>query len=188
MSQGAATSGAIFPFESEARFDAPGEVWLSAQLVYPCPALKKKVLAYITTAIEGKVHLLVHRHRDFPFVGLQVPAGTMDPGEDPERAVLREAEEESGLKDLRVVAAVGRYEYTAPWDANRVHDRHVFHLEVTGPVEKTWSHSVTAGEADKGLVFVYEWLPLDGEIDLAGGQGDLLDQFRKSASARLHMC
>lgn len=133
------------------------------------------------------MHLLVHRHRDFPFVGLQVPAGTMDEGEEPEAAVLRETTEESGLTDLSVVSLVGRYAYEAPWDGT-THDRHVFHLELDGPPRKSWSHAVTAGEADKGLVFVYEWLPLDGTIELAGGQGDLLDQFRKSGSWRRHMC
>ena len=49
----------------------------------------KKVYAYITRADR----LLVFRHVDFPEAGVQVPGGTMDAGETPEGAVLREAAE-----------------------------------------------------------------------------------------------
>ena len=50
--------------------------------------------------------LLVFRH-DNPAAGVQVPAGTVDPGEPPDRAVLREAWEESGLAALRIVRPLG---------------------------------------------------------------------------------
>ena len=55
-----------------------------------------KVYAYITHANK----LLVFKHVDFPEAGIQVPAGTMDAGETPEMAVMREVFEETGLKGL----------------------------------------------------------------------------------------
>ena len=47
---------------------------------------RNKVFAYI---IRGE-HLLVFRHVDFPEAGIQIPGGTMEGGEDPALAVLRE--------------------------------------------------------------------------------------------------
>nr|WP_308370402.1 NUDIX domain-containing protein [Streptomyces sp. McG3] len=41
--------------------------------------------------------LLVFDHAGLPEAGTQVPAGGVAPGEDPERAVLREVAEETGL-------------------------------------------------------------------------------------------
>ena len=49
--------------------------------------LKHKVLAYIT---HGE-RLLIFSHPDCPEAGLQVPAGTLEPGEDPAEGAMREA-------------------------------------------------------------------------------------------------
>jgi 8-oxo-dGTP pyrophosphatase MutT (NUDIX family) len=46
--------------------------------------------------------LLVFRHPN-PRAGIQVPAGTVEPGESLHAAVLREAAEETGLADLAIV-------------------------------------------------------------------------------------
>ena len=67
------------------------------------PIFKRKALAYL--AHNGR--LLVFRHRDFPEAGIQVPAGTMEAGEAPEAAVLREAAEETGLSGLLIVRKLG---------------------------------------------------------------------------------
>lgn len=115
--------------------------------------------------------LLVHRHRDFPEAGWQVPAGTVDDGETPEAGVMRETQEEAGLDGSRVRLRrlVGRYVYGTV-------DRFVFHLELVGDAPMQWEHTVSAGEADQGLVFCYEWWDLKADLPLAGHQGDLLAQ------------
>jgi 8-oxo-dGTP pyrophosphatase MutT (NUDIX family) len=59
----------------------------------PTPTLKQKAFAYIT---HGR-RLLVFSHPHSPAAGIQVPAGTIEPGEPPELAVLREAAEAPGL-------------------------------------------------------------------------------------------
>ena len=55
--------------------------------------LKHKAYVYLTSGRE----LLVFRQPDQPYVGLQVPGGTVDPGESHLTAALREFGEETGL-------------------------------------------------------------------------------------------
>jgi ADP-ribose pyrophosphatase YjhB (NUDIX family) len=62
-----------------------------------------KVFAYVT----HRNRLLVFRHTDFPEAGIHVPAGTVLKEEGLEAAVLREAEEETGLGDLRINSYLG---------------------------------------------------------------------------------
>src|SRR5579884_333161 len=64
----------------------------------------RKVLAYVT---HGR-RLLLFTHAKQPSAGIQVPAGTLLPGEAPEYGVLREAWEETGLESLALGAYLGR--------------------------------------------------------------------------------
>lgn len=64
-----------------------------------------KVAAFITRDPErdpGRRELLVFDHSN-PLAGTQVPAGTVEPGEELAVAALREAREESGLEGLLLV-------------------------------------------------------------------------------------
>ena len=64
----------------------------------PARSSKQKVVCYVVR--DGQ--LLVFRHLDEPWdeSGLQVPAGSIRPGESPAAAALREAAEETGLVTL----------------------------------------------------------------------------------------
>jgi 8-oxo-dGTP pyrophosphatase MutT (NUDIX family) len=70
-----------------------------------------KVAGLITRKKEGGVDLLLFKH---PYSGVQFPAGTVEEGEDPAVAVRREAFEETGLTDLRLVAHPGVLDDPAP--------------------------------------------------------------------------
>lgn len=59
-----------------------------------------KVTALVTSESQQASRLLVIQH---PYAGLQVPAGTVNLGEDAQTAVFREVSEESGLTELRLV-------------------------------------------------------------------------------------
>lgn len=59
-----------------------------------------KVTAFITRPGTQEIELLVFQH---PQAGVQLPAGTVEPGEAPEDAVLREVEEETGLSTVVLV-------------------------------------------------------------------------------------
>ncbi len=54
----------------------------------------QKVTAFITRETPEGRELLVFKH---PFAGVQLPAGTVEPNEPLEKAVLRETREETGL-------------------------------------------------------------------------------------------
>ena len=66
----------------------------------PVKVHTSKVLCYIVRDDQ----LLVFRHADYDLehVGIQVPAGSIRPGESPEDAALREAHEETGLSQFSV--------------------------------------------------------------------------------------
>lgn len=63
-----------------------------------------KVTAFIVRPCPAGQELLLFRH---PFAGVQIPAGTVEIGENPEQAALREAGEETGLSDLRILRSLG---------------------------------------------------------------------------------
>jgi len=59
-----------------------------------------KVIAFITRDVGVGHELLVFQH---PTAGIQLPAGTVEPQETPESAVLREVAEETGLTEIAFV-------------------------------------------------------------------------------------
>lgn len=84
-----------------------------------------KALAYIT---RGQA-LLVFRQIGAPEAGIQVPGGTVEVGEDPADAVVREAREETGLAGFEFIAQLGTVEHDVrPWGRDEIHRRHFFHL------------------------------------------------------------
>ncbi len=72
-----------------------------------------KVTAFVTRQRGEAAELLVFRH---PTAGVQLPAGTVELGEAPEAAVLREAAEETGLPGLTIVRKLGSVVATLPAD------------------------------------------------------------------------
>ena len=126
-----------------------------------------KVLAYI---LQNN-RILIFRHRDYPHAGMQIPAGTVDPGENPEEAVLREVEEESGLTDLHVEEKLGMFPYFHDYK-KEWHERHVFILRSKKPLPECWTHTVSNGSEDKGVVLEYFWLPITHIHVLAVSQGE----------------
>lgn len=67
----------------------------------------EKVTDFIIRRDGGAYELLLFEH---PYAGIQIPAGTVDPGETPEQAALREGWEESGLAGLSLRDSLGYQE------------------------------------------------------------------------------
>lgn len=136
----------------------------------------EKVLAYITRKTAGRTELLVFEHKDFPEAGFQIPAGTVDPEEIPEQAVLREILEESGLAFTHCGRRIGRFEWFHQ-DRNELHFRNVFQLTGTAQMKDEWLHIVSGKGGDENLVFRYRWIPIQKAQEiLAADQGAYLSQ------------
>jgi 8-oxo-dGTP pyrophosphatase MutT (NUDIX family) len=146
------------------------------------PRIKHKVFAYIT---QGE-RLLVFRHADAPEAGIQVPAGTVEPGESFDAAVLREAYEETGLQELTLVAALGdRVRDMSDCGLDEIHHRHFFHVRYTGAPLETWCHNEVGSDGTaEPIRFEFFWADLPhGVPDLIGGHGALLDTLNARPSS-----
>ena len=64
----------------------------------------EKVTAFVTREHTGVKELLLFKH---PTAGIQLPAGTVEDGETPETAVIREVNEETGLRVVKVEKFLG---------------------------------------------------------------------------------
>src|SRR5438128_2640154 len=96
---------------------------------------KQKVLAYITRG--GK--LLVFEHPFSPEAGIQVPAGTIEPDEKPEDAVLREAREETGLSAFRLGAFLGvQRRDMSDFGMAETYYRYFYHVVCEQETAATW--------------------------------------------------
>jgi 8-oxo-dGTP diphosphatase len=134
----------------------------------------ERVCAYVT---QGD-RLLVFSHLHHPEAGIQVPGGTIEPGEAPLDAVLREAHEETGLSDLVVRSYLGVREYDLrPYGRNGIVRQHFFHLEFCGQAPATWRHFEMhpSDGSEAPIEFAFFWVRLPDEVpELVAGQGDLL--------------
>lgn len=137
-----------------------------------------KVFAYITLSAQ----LLVCKHTSFPEAGIQVPGGTVEEGETPDEAVLREAREETGLDELEINSHLGMQ----PFDLSSIGGagiqyRHFFHLHFTGINKDLWRHfERTPSDGHSGLIeFEFYWVKMPEDVpELAGELGVMLHKVK----------
>jgi 8-oxo-dGTP pyrophosphatase MutT (NUDIX family) len=143
------------------------------------PPVIQKVFAYIT----HRNRLLVFSHTDFPEAGIQVPAGTVLPNEDLNVAVLREAQEETGLRDLVIKAYLGeQIRNMADIGKDEIHHRHFYHLLFTGDPPEQWQHDETSPSqgGTSPIRFEFFWAELPDEIpELIADHGVMLPNLEK---------
>ncbi|WP_199701709.1 NUDIX hydrolase [Jiangella rhizosphaerae] len=132
---GPATPDRVVSFE-EARRLAQENAW------------REKALIYLT---RDPAELLVLEHTASPRAGVQVPAGGVEPGEQPAQAALRELAEETGV----VVHSAPVYLESRVWADGSAPSRvrHYFWIVAPPDVPDRWSHVVTAGDDDEGMRF-----------------------------------
>jgi 8-oxo-dGTP pyrophosphatase MutT (NUDIX family) len=146
----------------------------------PRPIIDKAV-AYITRYEK----LLVFDHPGIPEAGTQVPVGTIEPGEPPDEAVLREAYEETGLAPLVMRRFLGEREFDIrPFGRDEIHHRHFYHLEFNGDAPDRWRHfEEQPSDGGEPVEFELYWadMPLEA-LELIAGQGDLLHMIAEVVS------
>jgi 8-oxo-dGTP diphosphatase len=129
----------------------------------------ERVIAYIVR--DGRLLVFVHEEDVDPLLdsGLQVPGGTVEPGETSQEAVLREAEEETGLECLRIVCYLGEDEFDARPNMNAIVRRHFFQLAVDGDAPAEWRNVETCASDGSGPhPFRLFWIPLEKAPLVAG--------------------
>jgi 8-oxo-dGTP pyrophosphatase MutT (NUDIX family) len=95
-----------------------------------------KVTAFVVRPSPAGGDLLLFRH---PYAGIQIPAGSVDEGEAPQHAVLREVGEETGLTDVSLLDELAAQEIPIP-------EGHSFVLHATtvyarpDPTSFDWIH------------------------------------------------
>lgn len=139
------------------------------------PQRIQKVVAYITFGDR----LLVFNETGRPEAGTQVPAGTVEQDEALPQAVLREAEEETGLSGLKLVKYLGTKDIEGERVActGELHERHFFHLECANPAPENWRHyEMTPSGKDKTpIAYDLFWVKKD-EAQLYFDFGALLEK------------
>ncbi len=118
----------------------------------PTPKALAAVLRGPATARE----LLIFRH---PLTGDQLPKGTIEPGEDPAEAAIRELHEESGLT-LSNPTGIGTWH--RPWEEGYAAPQlwHLFTFEAPAGLPECWDHVAEGSPAEAGLIFAYRWAAL----------------------------
>jgi 8-oxo-dGTP pyrophosphatase MutT (NUDIX family) len=133
--------------------------------------VKQKVLVYVIRDQPAERQVLVFTHRDFAEAGVQVPAGTVEPGEAPDAAAYRELVEESGLTAAQARLVRKLAEALEP---EQEQNRHAYWFAPVTALPDHWAHCVAGAGEDRGMRFDYFWLPVSAGAQLAGGQGRFL--------------
>ena len=138
----------------------------------------EKAFAYITS----DKRLLVFQHVGIPEAGVQVPGGSVRPGELPSAAATREAGEETGLSCFGDPHILGIQEFDArPYGKDEIHRRHFFHLPLQGAIKDRWRSFETDPSDGSGLSIEFEcyWVSFEeAEAHLSYGHGAMIDGLR----------
>ncbi|TDO49141.1 NUDIX domain-containing protein [Kribbella sp. VKM Ac-2527] len=119
----------------------------------------RKAAAFVTRDRK----LLVFRKPHHPGTGTQVPAGTVEPGETPEAAVVREAEEETGLTGFTLLGLLDHHVVDMrPYGRRELHDRWCYHLLAPADAPIAWRHgeSDPSSGPDPYNPYDFSWLDL----------------------------
>lgn len=131
----------------------------------------KKAYGYVTRVKEGKTQVLVFRH-PITEAGIQIPKGTVEPNESTYNAVIREIEEETGLKSFEVENLI--VEDYWEYDDGTRHNRYFYKINESN-VPDTWEYKPTGGGGEEGLTFYCFWISSKDDVELIRGHGDYLN-------------
>ena len=139
---------------------------------------RNRAYAYIT---HGN-RLLVFEHADVPEAGIQVPAGTVEEHETPQAAVIREAREETGLKDLEFVTELGNFEHDMTgFGVEELQHAWFYHLRCTEEPPESWRHHETHEGTGEPILFELYWVSMpDGVPELIGLNGGMIEGLYES--------
>ena len=103
------------------------------------------------------------------FPGFQVPAGSLEAGEEPSAGALREAIEEAGLEQLSLVGLLGEAQRDMrDYGFDQIHQRYFFHIRCEQPTPATWRHTYPdpslVSEEMPLLPFDFQWVRMPDKV------------------------
>lgn len=150
----------------------------------PTPSdLVQKAYVYI---LRGD-RLLVFRERVHKDSGVQVPGGTLDPGETPEAGARREVIEETGRTDLVIDGYLGNHIWNYQWrHVTGRYRRHFYFGRFENEVPETWTHwEMTPSDGGPPFQMRFYWVPfVTARPRLDHGYGLQLVQLRDRLGLR----
>ena len=105
------------------------------------PRIIEKVTAFVIRSSAQSEELLLFQH---PYAGIQIPAGTVEVGETPEAAAVREAQEETNLQHFTQVHYLGCLE-------EELSDEQRVLLETVPVHDRPDAQSMSRAQLRKGL-------------------------------------
>ncbi len=118
--------------------------------------------------VDARGRLLVFFHPGDR--GMQLPKGTVEPGESPQDAARRELLEESGIDFTGRLEPLGTLERDCAagieGNAHRHAQRwHLFLMRAAPGLPDTFEHVASGSPEEEGLVFSFRWLAADQPLD-----------------------
>jgi putative (di)nucleoside polyphosphate hydrolase len=125
-----------------------------------------KAVAAVVRRNGTGADLLAFRH---PLADVQLPKGTVEPGETPAEGVMRELEEESGLRFDGQPRPIGEWRRVIDGKfgeraTGAVQLWHVFVLDAPEGLPDSWTHEASGSPQEEGLTFAFRWLPIDADL------------------------
>jgi len=128
----------------------------------------RPVLKACACLVDAQGRLLVFHHPEDR--GMQLPKGTVEPGEPPEVAVRRELLEESGIDyqgALQPLGTVDRYCEAGVEGNKHRHPQlwHLFLMRADEALPEAFDHVAMGSPEEDGLVFSFSWLAPDAPLE-----------------------
>ena len=136
--------------------------------------LIQKAVPIVLRQVDGRTEILLFDH---PLAGTQLVKGSIETGESPEAAAVRELAEESGLTGVRKTIFLGDQKYP---DIGQ----HWFFFEcrLDQDLSESWEFFT---EDDGGHLFRFHWRPIEAKI--TNPIGPVFDEARKFVYKRCDM-
>ena len=140
--------------------------------------MRQRVFTYITRENE----LLVFDHVDYKYLEPQIPGGTIEQGEEPEIAAIREATEETGLSQFLVRNFLGSFiQDLRPIGRDETVHAWFYHLETSDQTDPRWRHfELDPSEGTDPIEFELYWVPLTNIPKLGGIDNAMLSELEES--------